>query len=114
MPIGYAGLRSVTALEIAGPALGRMPGLWLRRNLCARHAAARHVVLRETASARVRRSFPHSGQRNTLCRRGLSPPCRRAACTTGRVPENRTDVDWTRDVGAGDTSSLPRARGATH
>ena len=29
--IGYAGLRSVTALEIEGRALGQMPGLWLRR-----------------------------------------------------------------------------------
>ena len=47
------GLRSVTALEIAGP-VGADAWALAAARLCARHAAARHVVLQETASGRLR------------------------------------------------------------
>ena len=51
--IGYMGLRSVTALEIAGP-VGADDWALAAARLCARHAAARHFVLEETASGRLR------------------------------------------------------------
>ena len=113
MLIGYVGLRSVTALEIACPALGQMPGLWLRR------VSAPAMPRRDTSGCgrRHRPVFAEASRTRgsaTPCAGGAVPLCRRAACTTGRAPENRTDVDWPRDVGAGDTSSLPCARGATH
>ena len=109
---GHVNLRPVTALEIVGPALGQMLGLWLRR------VSAPAMPRRDTSCCRrphrvacAAASRPRGSA--TPCAGGAVPPCRRAACTTGRAPENRTDVDWPRDVGAGDTSSLPRARGAT-
>ena len=47
MLIGYAGLRSVTALEIACRTLGQMPGLWLRR-------VSAPAIPRRDTSGRVR------------------------------------------------------------
>ena len=60
--IGYMGLRSVTALEIAGPALGQMPGLWQQRN-----------------------SAPAMPRRDTSCCRRLH----RVACASSTSPALR-------------------------
>ena len=69
MLIGYAGLRSVTALGIAGRALGQMPGLWQQRN---------------SAPAMPRRDTSCCGRRHrAACASSTSPALRRTSLCSG-------------------------------
>ena len=74
MLIGYAGPRSVSALEIAAP---RWDKAWVlaAAQFRARHAATRHFVLRETASGRLRLSTSPALRRTS---RGSGGPGRGA------------------------------------
>ena len=130
---GHVNLRPVTALEIVGPALGQMLGLWLRR------VSAPAMPRRDTSCCRR----PH----RVACAAASRPRGSATPCAGGAVPpvdarpvlpgvRRRTEPTWTgpamwaqgipalspAHVGQPSWSrrnsallrSLPRARGATH